>query len=58
MRTSYDPTTYLNQQATTAPLSSREASAAERLRSSPLENSDADGEAPFTVPGFVVLELL
>ena len=32
--TSYDPTTYLNQQATTAPFVSREASAAERLRSS------------------------
>jgi hypothetical protein len=34
MGTSYDPTTYLNQQATTAPFVSREASAAERLRSS------------------------
>src|SRR5258708_4900465 len=36
MGTSYDPTTYLNQQATTAPFVSREASAAERLRSSRL----------------------
>jgi IstB-like ATP binding protein len=34
MGTSYDPTTHLNQQATTAPFVSREASAAERLRSS------------------------
>jgi hypothetical protein len=33
MGTSYDPTTYLNQQATTAPFVPREASAAERLRS-------------------------
>src|ERR1700693_1109466 len=40
MGTSYDPTTYLNQQATTAPFVSREASAAERLRSSWLVASD------------------
>jgi hypothetical protein len=38
--TSYDPTTYLNQQATTAPFASREASAAERLRSSRHLSSD------------------
>jgi hypothetical protein len=29
MGTSYDPTTYLNQQATTSPFTSREASAAQ-----------------------------
>src|SRR5467141_4103464 len=34
MGTSYDPTTYLNQQATIAPFTSRVASAAGRLRSS------------------------
>jgi hypothetical protein len=34
MGTSYDPTTHLNRQATTAPFGPREASAAERLSSS------------------------
>src|SRR6202522_3478255 len=37
--TSFDPPTYLNQQATTAPFTSREAFAAGRLRSSPIPGS-------------------
>src|SRR6267143_6501991 len=40
MGTSYDPTTYLNQQATIAPFTSRVASAAGRLRSSRLVEPD------------------
>jgi len=54
MGTSYDPTTYLNQQATTAPFVSREASAAERLRSSRVTVHVVLGD--FNLSGFRVYQ--